>query len=50
MRKKKFRSGVSWQGLLSVKWHETVARRKSQSNNPCGDYAEDKFIVETSQD
>jgi len=49
MRKRKFRSGVSWQGSLRVKWHETMTRRKSQSTKPCGEYVKDKFIVETSQ-
>jgi hypothetical protein len=32
--KKMFRSGVSWQGWLRAKWHKTMARHKSQSNNP----------------
>jgi len=50
MRKKKFRSGDSCQGSLRAKWHKTMARHKSQSNNPCGEYVKDKFIVETSQD
>jgi len=37
-------------GIVKSEWLKTMARHKSQRNNPCGQYVKYEFTLGTSQD